>query len=136
MKTQEVAHTRFVTSAGFGLLCILLCGSCDHRPPMPRSDMRALGVSLDTFYSDCGRYPSNSEGFAALMKRPADVSEDRWRGPYMDLIPKDPWGRDYIYRYPGVHGPLPYDIYSGGPDGTSKSGGDDPNDINNWDASH
>ena len=30
---------------------------------------------------------------------------------------KDPWGKDYIYVYPGQKNPNSYDLYSAGPDG-------------------
>ena len=42
---------------------------------------------------------------------------------------KDPWGREYVYRYPGEHGD--FDIYSYGADG--QPGGEGKNaDINSW----
>src|ERR1043166_2379050 len=45
-----------------------------------------------------------------------------WHGPYLqtDTIPKDPWGNDYIYKFPGGHAPLPYDLNSMGPPGGAK----------------
>ncbi|MCX6356818.1 MAG: type II secretion system major pseudopilin GspG [Candidatus Aureabacteria bacterium] len=46
---------------------------------------------------------------------------------YMDDIPQDPWGRPYVYRFPGTHN-KEYDIESYGPDGAP--GGDD--DITNY----
>ena len=47
--------------------------------------------------------------------KPAEVNQ--WNGPYMPQdIPKDPWGREYIYKYPGEHGDEP-DIISLGADG-------------------
>jgi len=30
-------------------------------------------------------------------------------------VPKDPWGRPYVYKFPGQHGT--YDIVSLGPEG-------------------
>ena len=45
----------------------------------------------------------------------------------------DPWGNEYFYRGPGIHHTNGFDIYSCGADGLSKSGGCDPDDINNWD---
>jgi hypothetical protein len=45
----------------------------------------------------------------------------------------DPWGNVYIYACPGLHHPNGFDLYSCGPDEISKSKGDDPDDINNWD---
>lgn len=55
----------------------------------------------------------------------------RWKGPYIKggLVPKDPWGNDYIYKKPGEHGE--FDLISYGADG--QIGGDSDNeDIGNW----
>ncbi|HPU57440.1 MAG TPA: type II secretion system protein GspG, partial [Verrucomicrobiota bacterium] len=51
-------------------------------------------------------------------------------GPYLDndTVPKDPWGNDYIYVYPGRRNANSYDLSSPGPDG--RPGTDD--DITNW----
>lgn len=72
----------------------------------------SFASSLDLFYLDNGRYPSTSEGLAALVKRPGGAPG--WNGPYLKggVVPTDPWGRPYIYRSPGQHGA--YDIASNG----------------------
>jgi general secretion pathway protein G len=72
--------------------------------------------SLDLFYLDTGRYPTNSEGLAALAQRPANV--ESWNGPYVKggHVPLDPWGNTYLYRVAGDHTP-PYEIESYGSDG-------------------
>ena len=98
-----------------------------------KMDIFSIKVSLDAFAADCSRYPTTSEGFNALMSCPTNVSGGRWRGPYLDRIPIDPWGNGYVYRYPGIHNTNGFDLYSLGPDGVSKSGGGDLDDINNWD---
>lgn len=97
--------------------------------------MGGLKTTLDMFSNDCGRYPTTAEGFQVLITRPTNNSVRGWQGPYIDplKVPQDPWGNDYVYRYPGVHNTNSYDLYSTGPDGISKSGGNDPDDINNWD---
>jgi type II secretion system protein G len=78
--------------------------------------------------------PSAAEGLVPLIVRPYDIPEQRWRGPYLlvDKIPKDRWGHEYVYRFPGVHNRNGFDIYSLGPDGKSKTGGDDPDDVRTW----
>jgi general secretion pathway protein G len=95
--------------------------------------MGAFSIALKMFNDDCGRYPTTAEGLAALIKRPQDIPPEKWH-KYLDVehIPTDPWGHAYVYRYPGVHNTNAFDIYSCGPDGKSQSGGDDPDDINNW----
>ena len=94
-----------------------------------RQQIQLLETSLDTFRLDVGRYPTTQEGMAALRTRPFGL--DRWDGPYLKKkVPTDPWGKAYVYRSPGQHGP--YDLMSYGPDGAQ--GGED-GDIASWDDS-
>jgi len=87
-----------------------------------------IEVALDAFEIDLGRYPTTSEGLRALTEKPASDSEG-WQQPYLKRdVPKDPWGSEYQYRYPGTYNKEGYDLYSFGPD--RKLGGDD--DIANW----
>ena len=59
------------------------------------------------------------------MRNPGN--NDSWKGPYLSkTLPKDPWGRPYVYRCPGNNGD--YDLFSFGADGTE--GNDD--DICSW----
>ena len=69
------------------------------------------------------------QGLLALRVRPNDMGQ--WNGPYMQVeIPKDPWGHDYFYRFPGEHGEEP-EVVSFGADG--QPGGDGLNaDIVSW----
>lgn len=93
-----------------------------------RAQIELFGTALDTFRLDVGRYPTSQEGLAALMQKPNGA--DRWDGPYLKKdLPLDPWGKPYVYKSPGDHGP--YDIISYGADGVP--GGSDTNsDINSW----
>src|ERR1041385_5682861 len=70
-----------------------------------RIQVESFASSLDLFSLDVGRYPTTSEGLAALAQRPGGI--DTWNGPCLrtGLIPNDPWGHPYIYRSPGEHGP-------------------------------
>jgi general secretion pathway protein G len=64
---------------------------------------------------DTGTFPTTEQGLEALRVKPADAGQ--WAGPYMPQdIPKDPWGHDYIYKFPGEHADEP-DIVSYGQDG-------------------
>ena len=87
--------------------------------------------ALEEFEVDCGRFPSTAEGLNALTVRPADIPEAKWH-PYLKGVPKDPWGHSFVYRCPGLHNTNRFDIYSLGPNGESKSGGEDADDIANW----
>lgn len=85
--------------------------------------------ALDLYYLDANRYPTTSEGLRALIERPGGTAA--WSGPYLksNAVPNDPWGRLYLYRSPGEHGP--YDIMSYGADGQEGGTGAD-SDIASW----
>jgi general secretion pathway protein G len=89
----------------------------------------SLTSALDLYALDTGRYPSSSEGLDALMQSPGGVAS--WNGPYLKgtVVPKDPWGKPYIYRAPGQHGA--YDILSYGADG-QEGGTGAAADITSW----
>jgi type II secretion system protein G len=70
--------------------------------------------ALDRYRLDNGFYPTMVEGLDALINEPPTATN--WKGPYLLSYPRDPWGRDYRYIYPGKHG-FEYDLYSLGPDG-------------------
>jgi general secretion pathway protein G len=88
-----------------------------------RADLASIKTALDAFEVDNGAYPKSAMD---LMTAPANAPH--WHGPYLDKIPQDPWGFNYIYYYPGKHNAGSYDLLSVGPDG--KEGTDD--DIGNW----
>ena len=93
-----------------------------------KTQVSQFEVALDTFQIDVGRFPTTAEGLRALVEKPASNSEG-WLEPYLKRdIPNDPWGNEYLYRYPGQYNQDGYDLSSIGPDG--KQGGDD--DIINW----
>jgi general secretion pathway protein G len=93
-----------------------------------QAQMQLLATALDLFHLDVGRYPTSEEGLRALRDKPDTLPA--WGGPYLDKgVPNDPWGRPYVYKFPGEHGP--YDLSSLGADGTE--GGEGENmDIHNW----
>jgi len=88
-----------------------------------------LGAALDMYRLDVGRYPNNNEGLEALVSQPGDSSN--WNGPYLQkkTLPKDPWGYDYQYRFPGEHGS--FDLYSLGSD-NAQGGEGEAGDVVSW----
>jgi len=91
--------------------------------------IESFASALDLYYLDTGRYPAGSEGLAALVRKPGNVST--WNGPYLKggAVPPDPWGNAYVYRSPGQNGA--YDILSYGSDG-SEGGTGSAQDITSW----
>lgn len=92
------------------------------------TQVEALAKALDTYRLDIGHYPSTEQGLAALVSAPGN--EAKWHGPYLaKKLPADPWGRAYLYKYPGEHGD--YDVWTLGNDGQA-GGTDADTDIGNW----
>lgn len=91
-----------------------------------RVQIEKLGAAIDLYRLETGKYPGE---LADLLVQPADTP--RWKGPYLKggRLPKDPWDKDYVYRYPGEHGP--YDLLSLGADGTAGGEGH-ASDIGSW----
>jgi general secretion pathway protein G len=83
-----------------------------------KSDISTLKTAIASFEIDNGRLPNNDEGLVALVVQPADCPN--WH-PTIEQVPADPWGREYIYAYPGQHPPLEYDLYSLGKEGQEAS---------------
>jgi general secretion pathway protein G len=91
-----------------------------------QTQISTFKTALNAFEVDMGYYPKN---LLELIQQPRNGAQN-WHGPYLDsdVIPKDPWGNDYVYVCPGKHNPSSFDIQSAGPDG--QVGTDD--DICNW----
>ena len=94
-----------------------------------KAQISAFQTALGAYKLDTGNFPNTDQGLQALRTLPPGVNN--WNGPYLPKdIPMDPWGRPYIYKYPGEHGDEP-DIISYGADG--QPGGDGENaDILSW----
>ena len=89
-----------------------------------------LVATLDLYRLETGRYPTAQEGLEALVAKPGNVAN--WNGPYLKkgVVPKDPWGFDYQYRFPSDHGGV--DIWTLGAD--NREGGEGENaDVKSWD---
>jgi len=98
-----------------------------------RTQIRNFEQSLELFHLNNGFFPTTDQGLAALVSKPTIPPEPRnyQAGGYLRArsVPKDPWGNDYIYLYPGEIGE--YDIVSYGPAGRGRS--DQSALITNWD---
>lgn len=92
-----------------------------------------LETALKLYKLDSGSYPTTEQGLSALVEKPTTGRvPGRWRdGGYLEKkkVPKDPWGNEYVYASPGLHGD--YDIISFGADGARGGEGFDA-DIESW----
>jgi general secretion pathway protein G len=97
-----------------------------------KSQIETYALALDSYFIDCGRYPTQEQGLKALGERPTvEPVPAGWNGPYVNkAIQNDPWGNAYEYTAPGKSG-LPFGIRSLGADG--KEGGNEKDvDISSW----
>ncbi|WP_295588062.1 type II secretion system major pseudopilin GspG [uncultured Lamprocystis sp.] len=88
-----------------------------------------LVATMDLYRLETGRYPTGEEGLEALVTKPGNAAN--WNGPYLKKgdVPKDPWGFEYQYRFPGEHGGV--DIWTLGAD--NREGGEGENaDVRSW----
>ncbi len=98
----------------------------DARIVAAKTQIALLSDSLEMYKLEVGKYPG---GLDALITNPGDSK--RWKGPYLkkSKIPKDPWGAEYVYKFPGEHGD--FDIICYGADGVGGGTGDNA-DIGSW----
>lgn len=105
----------------------------DARVQKVHADFSTIATVLKLYRLDNYNYPSSEQGLEALVEKPSvDPIPSSWKkGGYLDDLPRDPWGRPYLYLSPAEFGDGDFDIYTLGADGVS--GGEDQNaDIGNW----
>lgn len=103
----------------------------EARTVKAKSDVLAIENALDLYRLDNGFYPSTEQGLIALVEKPSTSPEPKNWKIYLKNLPKDPWGRDYLYLNPGEHGEI--DIFTYGAD--AQPGGTGKNaEIGNWNA--
>lgn len=103
----------------------------DARLAKARQDIRTIEAALNLYKLDNYVYPTTDQGLEALVTKPTIPPEPRqWKsGGYLDRLPQDPWGRNYLFLQPGQKSDI--DIYSLGADG--QQGGEGINaDLGNW----
>ncbi len=121
-----------------GILAVYIGPKIMGRPGQAKQvkaqvDISALETALKLYKLDNGGYPATEQGLIALIEKPETGNvPKKWKeGGYLEKgkVPKDPWGNDFVYLSPGVHGD--YDIISYGADGVPGGEGEDK-DINSW----
>lgn len=102
--------------AGSGLAMLAACGYT----PAPevkdtKETMVTIVAAINAYKKDMAKTPAK---LAVLMEKPPASSPEakKWKGPYLKEIPKDAWGKDFVYTVPGRAG-LQFDLVSLGEDG-------------------
>lgn len=144
--TRITRHRSPLAHAGFTLIEILvvlvivgvlaaliapnvLDSASEAKVTAARTDVRTLVQALKMYKLDNQRYPTAEQGLDALVRKPGTGPvPNNWK-PYLDKLPKDPWGQAYQYASPGLHGDV--DVFSLGADGQPGGEGND-RDVGSW----
>ena len=95
-----------------------------------QSDISTFQDKLKLYEAMNGFLPTTEQGLQALVSEPTtDPKPAKWY-QFMEKLPKDPWGSDYVYEQPGKHNTESYDVYSPGKDRIPNTA----DDVGNWDA--
>ena len=138
VETVVVIAIGAILTAGSVLSASKLIGAA--RKTAAKTQIAQFSSALQTYFLDCGRFPTSEQGLGALWEKPVlyPVPEN-WNGPYLDRKPgNDPWGTDFKYLsaesslMPSeVPANLPFVLISYGADG--KEGGEgEACDIYSW----
>lgn len=119
-----------------GILAALVVPKIMGRPDearivAARQDIATLMQALKLYKLDNFAYPTTEQGLQALLSMPTSAPvPPNWKtGGYIDRLPKDPWGHEFQYLNPGLHGEI--DVFSLGADGAPGGEGNDA-DIGSW----
>ena len=119
-----------------GILAGLIVPRIMDKPDQARAvkakmQIESLSTALKQYRLDNGIYPTTEQGLQALVEKPSigRIPQAYPSGGYMPKLPKDPWGNDYVYIAPGVHGD--FDIMSLGGDGREGGEAGDA-DVYSW----
>lgn len=101
------------------------------RTEKAKADIATIENGLELYKLQNISYPSTADGLQALITPPPSLTDaSRYqKGGYIKKLPKDPWGRNYLYASPGTHGAV--DIWTLGADGKEGGEGIDA-DIGSW----
>lgn len=142
MKTRDITHAApsgfslielLIVMVIIGLLASLVGPSLfgkvgSSKQQTAEAQIRMLGTALDSYRLDVNDYPTTAQGLDALREQPE--GQENWDGPYMPRdIPKDPWGNEYVYKFPGDN--AEYDLLSYGKDG-QPGGEEEDSDVVSW----
>ena len=69
------------------------------RQSAARNQIQQYHSALQSYFLDCGSYPTTEQGLQALWERPVEFPvPEEWNGPYLEREPStDPWGTNFEY---------------------------------------
>ncbi len=81
-----------------------------------KGDFNSLGSVLKMYKINNGFYPSTAQGLKALVNRPGGSPVPKSWTALADSVPRDPWGEEYIYRFPGSKVASEFELVTKGKD--------------------
>jgi len=82
-----------------------------------RPDLQNILTQLQMYETINGAPPSTEQGLQALVTMPGGDPQPRRWSQLMPMVPQDPWGIAYQYRYPATRSKISaYDVFSAGKD--------------------
>jgi general secretion pathway protein G len=88
------------------------------------NDFKSLQSGLAMYKLNAGQLPTTQQGLRALYEKPTAAPMPRRWTRILDKVPLDPWGNEYIYRFPGKKNPGDFEIISKGKDGMENTDDD------------
>jgi len=138
VETLAVLAVGAVLAAGAGISGVKIVEQA--RNTSAKESISQFKAALQSYYIDCGQFPTTQQGLEALWTKPVLVPvPENWNGPYLDEeVKSDPWGSEFIYME-GRNALLPIDaplnmpfiILSYGANKTEGGEGNDK-DIVSW----
>ncbi|MBN1243782.1 MAG: type II secretion system major pseudopilin GspG [Spirochaetales bacterium] len=124
IETLVVLGIVLILTATVGFMAARYLGKA--REVAAKSQIETFSLAIQSYYLDCGSFPTEDQGLDALWQKPTlSPVPSAWTGPYlMKKTPLDPWGNPYVYEVPGPNG-LPFSIASYGADGSPGGEGAD-----------
>ncbi|WP_456397542.1 type II secretion system major pseudopilin GspG [Desulfurobacterium sp.] len=89
--------------------------------------LKEIKRALEMYKLDNGMYPTTSQGLKALVEKPETPPVPAHWKQYLDNVPRDGWGNDFVYVCPADK--HPFELKSKGPDGELNT----QDDISVWD---
>lgn len=82
-----------------------------------KGDFSSIGSVLKMYKINNGFYPSTAQGLKALVTRPSGAPAPKSWTALAESVPVDPWGNEYVYKFPGSKMPTEFELVSKGKDG-------------------
>lgn len=95
------------------------------------ADFKSIETALTRYRIDNQTFPSSEQGLQALVEKPTldPIPRKYPADGYIERVPTDPWGNEYLYLSPGENGR--FDVYTLGQDGVPGGEGE-AMDLGNW----